>query len=36
MEVSTFCIWGMKKVQFASTDFGTIVGATYAAAHATG
>jgi N4-gp56 family major capsid protein len=36
MEISTFCIWGMKKVQFASTDFGVIVGSTYAAAHATG
>lgn len=36
LEVSTFCIWGMSKTVFDSTDFGVIVGSTYAAAHTTG
>lgn len=30
--VSAGCIWGMKKLQFNSQDFGTIVASTYAAA----
>lgn len=36
LEVSTFCIWGMKKNVFDSADFSVIVGSTYAAAHTTG
>ncbi len=33
LEVSAWTIWGMKKIQFNSVDFGTIVVPTYAAAH---
>lgn len=33
LEVSAWCIWGLKKTQFNSVDYGTIVGSTYAAAH---
>ena len=36
LEVSTFCIWGMSKTVFDSTDFGVVVGSTYAAAHTNG
>ncbi len=33
MEISAFAIFGAKKTQYDSTDFGVIVGSTYAAAH---
>lgn len=33
LEVSMMTMWGMKKMQFASTDFSTIVVSSYAAAH---
>lgn len=33
LEVSTFCIWGLTKTQYDSTDFGTVVVSSYAAAH---
>lgn len=33
LEVSAWSIWGLKKTQFNSTDFGTVVVSTYAAAH---
>jgi hypothetical protein len=33
LEVSAWQIWGLKKCQFNSVDYGTIVGSTYAAAH---
>lgn len=36
LEVSSFCIWGMKKNVFDSADFSVVVGSTYAAAHTTG
>lgn len=36
LEVSSFSLIGMVKNQYDSVDFGTIVGSTYAAAHATG
>lgn len=32
LEVSAWCIWGLKKVRFNSADFGTIVVSTYASA----
>ncbi len=32
LEVSAWSIWGMKKVQFNSADFGTVVISTYATA----
>lgn len=32
LEVSAWCIWGMKKAVFNSTDFGTVVISSYAAA----
>lgn len=33
MEVSVMSIWGMKKIQFASTDANTVVVSSYAAKH---
>lgn len=33
LEVSGWSIWGMKKTRFNSTDYGTIVLSSYAAAH---
>ena len=36
LEISTFCLWGMKKCVFDSNDFSTVVGSTYAAAHTEG
>lgn len=33
LEVSIMCMYGMKKTQFDSTDFGTIVVSSYAAKH---
>lgn len=33
LEVSTFTIWGLTKNQYDSTDFGTVVVSSYAAAH---
>jgi len=33
LEVSAWAIWGLKKTVFNSTDFGTVVVSTYAAAH---
>jgi N4-gp56 family major capsid protein len=33
LEVSAWKIWGMKKARYNSTDYGTIVLSTYAAAH---
>lgn len=32
LEVSAWSIWGLKKVQFSSADFGTVVVSTYATA----
>lgn len=32
LEVSAWCIWGMKKTRFNSADFGTVVVSTYATA----
>lgn len=33
LEVSAWAIWGLKKTVFNSVDYGTVVIATYAAAH---
>jgi N4-gp56 family major capsid protein len=33
LEVSAWSIWGLKKTRFNSTDYGTVVVSTYAAAH---
>jgi hypothetical protein len=33
LEVSALSIWGAKKTRFNGTDYGVIVGSSYAAAH---
>ena len=36
LEVSLFCMYGMKKNRFDSTDFGVVVGSSYATTHTIG